>query len=450
MVAHPIRLPDLGAASDEAYFVGWLVAEGDTVARGDLIAEVETDKAIMQMECPYDGTVLRLLAAPEDVLVTGDVLAWVGEPGEAVPEVEAEARAREPSAERPARAVAQIASAVAGRIPPAGLATEPVAGRADRVGDAAFLLRLYRQMVLIRRFEERVKYLFLEGVMPGTIHQYQGQEAIAVGVCEALGPDDVITSTHRPHGHALAKGIPAEALMHELFGKATGCCRGKGGSMHVGDLAHGMVPAIAIVGGGVPVATGVALAFRMRREPRVAVCFMGDGAVNEGAFHEGVNIGAIWSLPVVYVIENNLYSASTPICQTTRLARLSDRAAGYGIPGVTVDGNDVLGVYEVASEAVERARAGGGPTLVELLTYRITGHSRRDPCLYQPEEERRQAAEREPIGRFAARLTADGVATQEALEAIGADVDAEIEAAVRSAMAAPDPAPEDALEGLWA
>jgi pyruvate dehydrogenase E1 component alpha subunit len=210
-----------------------------------------------------------------------------------------------------------------------------------------------------------------------------------------------------------------------------------------------MVPAIAIVGGGVPIATGMALAFRMRNEPRVAVCFMGDGAINEGAFHEGVNMGAIWSLPVVYVIENNRYSASTPIAQMVRVQKLSDRAVAYGIPGVTVDGNDVLAVLDAAAEAVARARAGGGPTLVEAMTYRITGHSRRDPCNYQPAEERAEALRREPIGRLAAHLLSEGLADQSALDAIRQDVDAEIEHAVESAVAAPDPAPEEALEGLF-
>ena len=315
--------------------------------------------------------------------------------------------------------------------------------------EADFLLTLYRQMLLIRTFEDRVKYLFLEGIMPGTIHQYQGQEAVAVGVCGALGSEDVITSTHRPHGHAIAKGLSVESMMHELFAKTTGCCHGKGGSMHIGDLEKGMVPAIAIVGGGVPVATGVAFAFKKRKEPRVAVCFMGDGAINEGAFHEGVNMGAIWSLPVVYVIENNRYSASTPIVQTTRVDKLSDRAAAYGIPGVTIDGNDVLEVYETAREAVARARSGQGPTLVEALTYRITGHSRRDHCNYQPESERKRAAEAEPIKRFAERLLLDRLADQAALDMIRLEIDAEIEQAVESAMAAPDPAPEDALEGLF-
>ncbi len=316
--------------------------------------------------------------------------------------------------------------------------------------DTQFLLGLYRQMVLIRQFEERVKFLFLEGVMPGTIHQYQGQEAVAVGVCSALEAQDVITSTHRPHGHALAKGLSIESLMGELFGKVTGCCHGKGGSMHVGDLEKGMVPAIAIVGGGVPIATGIGLSFKLRQEPRVAVCFMGDGATNEGAFHEAVNMGAIWSLPVVYVIENNRYSASTPICQTARVERLTERAHAYGIPGVTVDGNDVLTVHEAAQVAVERARSGAGPTLLEAMTYRITGHSRRDPCLYQPEEERKQALAEEPIGRYGAWLLAEGTAEQAALDQARAEVDAEIEEAVRAAQAAPAPAPEAALEDVFA
>jgi pyruvate dehydrogenase E1 component alpha subunit len=187
----------------------------------------------------------------------------------------------------------------------------------------------------------------------------------------------------------------------------------------------------------------------MRGEKRVAVGFMGDGATNEGAFHEGVNMGAIWSLPVVYVIENNLYSASTPICTTALVDYLADRACAYGIPGVTVDGNDVIEVHKAAATALNRARSGEGPTILECMTYRITGHSRRDPCHYQPEEERRIAMEREPLKRFSAKLLAGGAADQAALDEIRAEVDAEIEAAVESAMAAPDPAPEDALAGLW-
>ncbi len=312
-----------------------------------------------------------------------------------------------------------------------------------------FLLGLYRSMALIRKFEERVKLLFLEGVMPGTIHQYQGQEACAVGVCSALRGDDVITTTHRPHGHCLAKGLPADAAMAELFGRTTGCCRGKGGSMHMGDLSRGIVPAVAIVGGGVPIATGCALAFKLRKEDRVAVSFSGDGAANEGAFHEGVNMGAIWDLPIVYVVENNLYGASTPVRMVFKTGTIAERAAAYGIPGVRVDGNDVLAVHEAAAAAVDRARSGGGPALLELMTYRITGHSRRDPCNYQPEEERRRARADEPIGRFRRYLREEAGVPADALGPIDAALDEEIEAAVRKALAAPLPAPEEAERDLF-
>jgi TPP-dependent pyruvate/acetoin dehydrogenase alpha subunit len=315
--------------------------------------------------------------------------------------------------------------------------------------DPQWLLGLYRRMVLIRQFEDRVKYLFLEGIMPGTIHQYQGQEACGVGVCAALNADDVITTTHRPHGHCISKGMSVNAAMAELFGKVTGCCKGKGGSMHMGDLSLGIVPAIAIVGGGIPVTTGMAMAFKMKKEKRVAVAFMGDGATNEGAFHEGVNMAAIWDLPAVFVVENNLYAASTSVKLTVKTRHISDRAAGYGIPGLTIDGNDLLLVFETMKECVERARSGGGPTLLELMTYRITGHSRRDPCLYQPEEERKKALENEPIGRFGRHLLSKGIADQASLDAIAESVKAEIETAVTRAMADPEPRPEDALEDMF-
>lgn len=315
--------------------------------------------------------------------------------------------------------------------------------------DPGWLLGLYRQMVLIREFEDRVKMLFLEGSMPGTIHQYQGQEACAVGVCAALRPDDVITSTHRPHGHAIAKGVGVDAMMAELYGKRTGCCKGKGGSMHLGDLAKGMVPAVAIVGGGLPIATGVGLSFRMRKEDRVAVAFMGDGATNEGTFHESLNMASLWDLPVLYVVENNKYGASTHVSRSMKVERIAERAVAYRMPGVTVDGNDVLAVYEAAREAVARARAGKGPTLIELETYRITGHSRRDPCSYQPEEERKKALAAEPIGRFAKRLLADKAADQARLDGLRVEAKEMVEAAVRKAQADPEPLPEDALEDLF-
>ena len=228
-------------------------------------------------------------------------------------------------------------------------------------------LDLLERMIRIREFEEGVRFLFLEGTMPGTIHQCQGQEATAVGVCAALRADDFITSTFRGHGHAIAKGLGEQELLDELFGASTGCCKGKGGSMHVGNMSKGMVPGIAIVGGGIPLATGMALAFKMRKTGQVVACFFGDGAVAEGAFHEGVNMAAIWRLPAIFVCENNLYGASTHIDLVMKNPRVADRAASYGFAGETVDGNDVEAIHAAAERAAARCREGDGPVLLELL-----------------------------------------------------------------------------------
>jgi TPP-dependent pyruvate/acetoin dehydrogenase alpha subunit len=316
-------------------------------------------------------------------------------------------------------------------------------GMTPAIDPQAFLLGLYERMVLIRAFEERVRFLFLEGTMPGTIHQCQGQEATAVGVCAALNPDDYITSTFRGHGHALAKGLTVQELLDELFGAVTGCCKGKGGSMHVGNMDKGMVPGIAIVAGGIPLAAGMALAFKMQKRRQVVACFFGDGAVAEGAFHEGVNLAAIWDLPVIFACENNLYGASTRIDKVMKNPRISDRAASYGFRGETVDGNDVLAVHEAAQRAVADCRAGRGPVLLELLTYRRTGHSRRDPCHYQPKDEREAWYARDPLERFAQRLRADPGVTPADLDAIKGRVDEQIEAAVANAKRAPQPTAAD-------
>jgi pyruvate dehydrogenase E1 component alpha subunit len=299
--------------------------------------------------------------------------------------------------------------------------------------DRDFVLALYERMVLIREFEEGVRFLFLEGSMPGTIHQCQGQEATAVGVCAALQAEDFITSTFRGHGHALAKGLTVEELLFELFGAVTGCCRGKGGSMHVGNMDRGMVPGIAIVGGGIPLAAGMALAFKMQKRPNVVACFFGDGAVAEGAFHEGVNLAAIWDLPVVFACENNLYGASTRVDQVMRAKRISDRAASYGIRGETVDGNDVMAVHHAARQAVAECREGRGPVLLELLTYRRTGHSRRDACHYQPAEEREAWSQRDPIDRFGKVLTDQRLSNQAELDSIRKGVQSRFEVAVEAA-----------------
>lgn len=305
-------------------------------------------------------------------------------------------------------------------------------------------------MLMIREFEEGVKFLFLEGSMPGTIHQCQGQEATAVGVCSALVPGDFITSTFRGHGHALAQGLTIEELLFELYGATSGCCRGKGGSMHVGNMDKGMVPGIAIVAGGVPLASGMALAFKMRKDPNVVACFFGDGAIAEGAFHEGVNLAAIWDLPVVFVCENNHYGASTRVDRVMRNPRIADRAASYGIPGRTVDGNDVLAVYEAARAAVEDCRSGRGPVLLELLTYRRTGHSRRDACHYQPQAERDEWFARDPIEQLGRLLVEQKIADQATLDGMRDAIVARFQSAVAAARSEPLPTLDDLTTDVFA
>ena len=258
------------------------------------------------------------------------------------------------------------------------------ASRGSQVGLTVLQLRhMHLIMVRIRRFEERAIQLFMAQEMPGFLHSYLGQEAVAAGVCETLEQDDSITSTHRGHGHVIAKGLQLDRMMAELFGKRTGYCKGKGGSMHIADFSCGVLGANGIVGGGIAIATGAALASKLRGTKRVAVAFFGDGATNQGSFHEAANMAAIWQLPVVLVCENNLYAVSTHQARHTRLTDLSERAKAYGFPGRTVDGNDPVAVYEAASEAVQRARRGEGPTLLECKTYKWMGHYIGDPGTYR-------------------------------------------------------------------
>ncbi|MEW5976232.1 MAG: thiamine pyrophosphate-dependent dehydrogenase E1 component subunit alpha [Acidobacteriota bacterium] len=309
---------------------------------------------------------------------------------------------------------------------------------------------MYRKMLLCRMFEDKVNSLFLQGRMPGTIHQAQGQEASAVGVCEGLQNGDILTSTHRPHEHAVARGIPVKSLMAELFAKKTGCCHGKGGSMHMGDADLGMLPAIAIVGGGIPLATGYALSFKYLKKPNIAVCFFGDGAVNEGIFHETLNMAAIWDLPVVFVCENNKYGASTSIDSVMKVKTVSSRSASYGIPGRTVDGNDVFVVYEAALEAGQRARSGQGPSLLELETYRFAGHSRSDPGHYRPKEEVAEWKKRDPILRFESQGLASGLLSESRIAEYRKSVAAELEEAVTFAESSPSPLAEECLTDVYA
>ena len=297
-------------------------------------------------------------------------------------------------------------------------------------------------MWTIRRFEEAVDDLFARGLMHGTMHLSIGQEAVATGACLALRENDQITSTHRGHGHCIAKGADLERMMAELLGKATGYCRGRGGSMHIADVATGNLGANGIVGGGIPIAAGAGLAQRLTGGDGVVVSFFGDGATNEGAFHEGLNLAAIWDLPVVFVCENNRYGMSMSTARATRVARLSDRAAAYGIPGTTVDGNELQEVFDAVTEAVDRARNGEGPTLVEAETYRWKGHSKSDKNLYRTRDEIDEWKSKDPIQRFEESVLAGGALSEDDVEAIRTTARDRIRQAVRQANAAPDAAPD--------
>jgi len=304
-------------------------------------------------------------------------------------------------------------------------------------------LSLYRQMVQIRQFEEELFRLFLKRPMPGSMHQYVGQEAVAVGVCAHLAKEDYVTSTHRGHGHCIAKGVGIKAIMAEMFAKKTGCCKGMGGSMHIADFGVGMLGANAIVGAGIPIATGAGWSCKVRYPGRVSVAFFGEGAANEGAFHEGINLAAVWRLPVVFVCENNMYNFSVHYKKTMLLDNVADRAAAYGIPGQVVDGMDLLAVYGAAGEAIKRARQGEGPTLLECKTYRFMGHSRFEPAGYRSKEEVEAWKKRDPIPMFRGWLLKAPLASEAEFEEIDRAVAKEIEEAVAFAEQSPDPEPDD-------
>ncbi len=310
-------------------------------------------------------------------------------------------------------------------------------------------LDLYHRMLLIRQFELRSINERKSGLIPGFIHACIGQEATAVGACAALRRDDVIASTHRGHGHLIAKGGEPKYMMAELAARSGGYCGGKGGSLHMTDFDLGILGANGIVAGGIPMAVGAALAFHMRHEPRLALAFFGDGAVNEGAFHEGANLAGLWKLPVIFFCENNLYGEGTPQHKQAPIADLSRRAEGYGFPGVIVDGNDVLAVYEATREAAERARAGGGPTFIEGKTYRHRGHYEGDPMVYRTREELEFWKQRDPITHLRYYLLDEGLATEADLDAIAGAIHQELDEAVAFAVASPAPAPETALAGVY-
>lgn len=310
--------------------------------------------------------------------------------------------------------------------------------------------RTLEAMWRIRRFEEAVDDLFARGLMHGTMHLSIGQEASATGACFALRSDDAITSTHRGHGHCIAKGADLERMMAELLAKETGYCRGRGGSMHIADVATGNLGANGIVAGGIPIAAGAGLAYRLQGIDRVVVSFFGDGATNEGAFHEAVNLAAIWKLPVVFLCENNKYGMSFSTEKSIAVETIAERSAAYGIPGVTVDGNDVEAVNETVATAVDRARSGAGPTLVEALTYRWKGHSKSDKNLYRTREEISAWRDKDPIGRFESLVVERGVLNATDIEQIRSAATNDIRDAARRANAAPDANPDDLLAAVFA
>ena len=316
--------------------------------------------------------------------------------------------------------------------------------------DRQLLLEMYRRMTRIRQFELAATNLFKRGQLKGTVHTYIGMEASGVGVCMALRTDDLIAGTHRSHGHNIAKGASVKLMMAELLGKETGYCKGRGGSMHIAAFETGSLGALAVVASGIPLAVGAGLAFQMRGEDRVAAPFTGDAGSNTGNWHEGLNMAAAWSLPVVFVLENNQYGVSTRIDDVTKVHDLSLRAAGYGIPGVRVDGFDVLAVYEAAVTAVARARAGDGPTLLVTESNRCDGHYAGEPEVYRDRAEVAEQRANDPIPRFRAHLEGEGIVEAAELDAIGAEVAREIEEAIAFAKASPEPDPATALDYIYA
>ncbi len=325
--------------------------------------------------------------------------------------------------------------------------------------DKATLLDLYRMLVKIRTFEERVGAMYYEeklpafdiaaGPIPGEMHLYSGQEAVAAGVCAHLRPDDPVTSTHRPHGHLIAKGVDLKAMMAEIFGKKTGLCQGKGGHMHLFDpsLHFGCG---GIIGGGIPHAVGAALAIKKQKQDRVAVAFFGDGAANIGAFHESVNLASVWKVPAVFVVEDNLYAISVPKSASTSVRSNAERGAAYGIPAVQVDGQDVTAVYEAAGEAIARARRGEGPSLIEAICYRYRGHFEGDAEGYLQQGEKASWKEKDPINILGAQLKAQGWLSDAEAQAVQDEMTAQVAAAEAFARESAYPAPEEALQHVFA
>jgi len=313
-----------------------------------------------------------------------------------------------------------------------------------------FKIGLLRKMMEIRGFEDKVFELLGRNILQGASHVYAGQEAVAVGACSAMAQRDYATSTHRGHGHCLALGADLKLMMAELCGKATGYCKGRGGSMHIADVSNRNLGATGIVGGNIPVGTGAALACQMQKKDSVVLCFFGDGASNEGNFHESLNMAGKWKLPVIYICENNLYGMSVAFSRACAVGSICSRAAGYNMPGVRVDGQKVLEVRDAVLEAIARARRGDGASLIEAMTYRYRGHSRSDPRVYRTKEEEAYWHDRDPIKLFKADLIAEGVLAEKSFEALQAEVDRAVAAAEKFAVEdSPYPNPAEVMDDVY-
>jgi len=315
--------------------------------------------------------------------------------------------------------------------------------------DRRNLQEMYRRMLLIREFETKAAEEFTRGNINGHIHTYAGEEAVAVGACASLRLDDLITSTHRGHGHCIAKGGDVKYMMAELFGRNTGYCKGKGGSLHIADVSIGILGANGIVGAGIPIACGGALSAQVRGTDQVCLAFFGDGASNQGTFHESLNLASIWRLPVVFIAENNQYAQTTPQKYHMNIRSISERATAYGIPGVAVDGNDVVAVHEAVREAVRRARTGAGPTLIECVTYRLWGHYEGENMGYRTQAEVEEWNNRDPIVRFRRQLIRIDIMTEEEARRIEEATEKEVVEAVKFAQESPWPKPEETLEDVY-
>lgn len=436
-MAWKVGMPNLGHTMKEGRVAQWLKAVGDPVRHGEAIAVVESDKASFDIEAPADGILSAIDVAADEIARVGDTIAVVTAAAGSTPTT-----GQSGPTERPRMRVK--ANSIRVR---SFKAEEPPARPNDLPPEQ--LVGFWRDMMRIRAFEQAATYQSSIGRVYGALHSYEGQESCAVGVCSALSAGDYVASTHRGHGHTLAIGARMDRMMAELFGREDGYCRGKGGSLHITDLEAGMLGANGIVGAGYAIAAGAALNAKVSRNGRVSVVFFGDGAITRGTFHEVMNMASLWKLPLVLVCENNGYAQYMHWSQTMVFDDIASLARNYRMPSAKIDGNDIRAVHFTASDAVERARRGEGPTLIELTTQRFQGHSSGDPQVYRSRDEvARLKRERDPIARLENELEAAGLFAQR--ERLMAEVEAEVAAAVAFAEASPYPDPSEVAAHVYA